>query len=188
MDRWSFQRYRWIDSTVQVGLYRDDPTEAREFFARQWPSFRQSLLARIPSIRNFMVFDRDRLALTEVAEVPPTGRTDDRLSKLARIGRGLLKSPDTYAQGWGQLVRAGAAKLAGDSEAALRHLEAAEEKFTGAEMAAYRAVARRRRGELIGGDEGRELIAESDAWLEGQAVRNPTAWARMYAPGFEDRT
>jgi hypothetical protein len=184
MEKWSFQRYRWIDSTVQIGLYRDDPTEARELFARHWPSFRRSLLARIPSVWNFMVFDRDRLALAEVAELP---RTHDRMSKLKHLGRELLKSPDTYAQGWGQLVRAGAANIAGDTEAALRHLEAAEAKFTEAEMGAYRTVTRRRRGELIGGDEGRALIAECDALLEGQGIQNPVAWARMYAPGFEDQ-
>ena len=33
----------------------------------------------------------------------------------------------------------------------------------------------------------RALVAEGDAYLTGQGIRNPTAWSRMYAPGFEDR-
>ena len=61
---------------------------------------------------------------------------------------------------------------------------AAEEKFVEAEMNAYVAVTKRRRGELIGGDEGRELVDAGNAWLAGQGIQNPTAWARMYAPGF----
>ena len=99
-----------------------------------------------------------------------------------------MGSGEAYSAGWRLLLKAGAANLLGDVEAAVRHLETAEEKFVEAEMAAYLAVTRRRRGALIGGDEGRRLVAEADGWLRNQGIRNPVAWARMYAPGFEDHS
>jgi eukaryotic-like serine/threonine-protein kinase len=49
----------------------------------------------------------------------------------------------------------------------------------------YAAAARRRLGELLGGDEGRELITKADEWMSRQQIRNPPAFTRLMAPGFE---
>jgi hypothetical protein len=53
-------------------------------------------------------------------------------------------------------------------------------------MSAHTAAARRRLGQLVGGDQGRELIEAADAWMTGQGVRNPVRMTRVYAPGFPD--
>lgn len=45
------------------------------------------------------------------------------------------------------------------------------------------AAARRRRGELAGGPEGRRLIEEADRWMLAQGVRNPVRMTAMVAPG-----
>jgi hypothetical protein len=45
------------------------------------------------------------------------------------------------------------------------------------------AVARRRLGELLGGDQGRELVRDADDWLAEQGVRDPVRTAAMHAPG-----
>jgi tetratricopeptide (TPR) repeat protein len=186
MDSWTMQRSRWLDSSIQVALYGDVIGGARELVAREWPGFRRSFLYRASTMRNPILFGRDKLVLAEIAARPKRNRTASQASKLAGLGRHLLGARHTFAQGWGQLVRAGAAALSSEEENALGHLRAAEDKFTEMNMAAYRAVTRRRRGQILGGDEGRELVAESDAWVEDQGVRNPAAWARMYAPGFTD--
>jgi hypothetical protein len=39
-------------------------------------------------------------------------------------------------------------------------------------------------GETSGGDEGQRLVAEADAWLAAQRIKNPTALTTMLAPGF----
>jgi hypothetical protein len=183
---WCLQRYRWMDARINVALYSGDIAGGRELLDREWPGFRRSFLKSILPIWYFMLFGRERVLLTEAADSMRTGRARELRPEIAQLGRGLVRAPTPHWQGWGLLIRAGVANLSGDADTALRHLEAAEAKFTEAEMAAYRSVVRLRRGELIGGEAGRELVAESDSWLGGQGIRNLSAWARMYAPGFED--
>jgi hypothetical protein len=49
-------------------------------------------------------------------------------------------------------------------------------------MALYAAAARRRRGELIGGDEGQVLVEEIEAWMKEQRIKNPSRMTAMLAP------
>jgi hypothetical protein len=51
-------------------------------------------------------------------------------------------------------------------------------------MACYAAVARRRLGQLLGGVEGAQLIADADEWMRGQQVVRPERITTMLAPGF----
>jgi len=47
-------------------------------------------------------------------------------------------------------------------------------------------VARRRRGQLQAGDQGRQLIQDAEVFMTAQQIRNPARWTAMYAPGFPD--
>jgi hypothetical protein len=71
----------------------------------------------------------------------------------------------------------------GDGDAALETITRVESGLRGAEMALHLAAARRRRGELIGGDAGRALVEESNAWMTGQGIRNPDRMSALLAPG-----
>jgi hypothetical protein len=59
----------------------------------------------------------------------------------------------------------------------------AEARFAAIDVALYAAAARRRRGELLGGDEGRELIASADAAMRAQNVVNPARMTAALVPG-----
>ena len=50
----------------------------------------------------------------------------------------------------------------------------------------YAAAARRALGQLVGGDEGRALIARCDAWMAGQGIRVPEKMARACVSGFRE--
>jgi len=52
-------------------------------------------------------------------------------------------------------------------------------------MNLYAAAARRRLGEIVGGERGQELITDADAWMERQKIKNPEKLTRMLAPGFD---
>ena len=49
------------------------------------------------------------------------------------------------------------------------------------------AAAQRRRGQLIGGTTGHELVVGVDEWGRQQGIRRPDNIVRMYAPGFDAR-
>lgn len=84
-------------------------------------------------------------------------------------------------------MHAGVAATRGDSTSAARLLAGAESGLRAAEMALHLAAATRRRGELIGGDAGRGLVDESNAWMTGQGIRNPDRMSALLAPGAWSR-
>src|SRR5262249_1832631 len=49
-------------------------------------------------------------------------------------------------------------------------------------MALHAAVARRRRGQLLGGSDGRALVESADAWMQTKGIRNPARTAALLAP------
>ncbi|MDW8280691.1 MAG: hypothetical protein RMK29_03200 [Myxococcales bacterium] len=79
-------------------------------------------------------------------------------------------------------MEAGIATLRGDRTPARRALLAAGARFLAAGMALHRAVARHRRGELIGGAVGRDLMVEAEAMV-GQGICRPAQVISMLAPG-----
>jgi hypothetical protein len=76
--------------------------------------------------------------------------------------------------------------MRGRDASAREYVEEAVRQFDEAQMRLYAAVARRRLGQLRGGDEGRALLAEADAWMNAQGVRDPCKLSRVIAPGFPD--
>ena len=74
----------------------------------------------------------------------------------------------------------------GDSVNARRQLIAAVDAFDDISMGIYAAAARRHLGKLVGGDEGRALIARADAWMIGQGITNPARMAAGITPGFAE--
>jgi hypothetical protein len=74
------------------------------------------------------------------------------------------------------------AHLEGDRERAIaltREAIAALERFETHLMA---QAARRQLGRLVGGDEGREMIKQADAWFGARGVRDPARMAGMLVP------
>jgi hypothetical protein len=85
-----------------------------------------------------------------------------------------------------QLVHAGIAVTQGDPSAARERLTAAVTGFEACDMRLHAAAARRCLGQLVGGSEGRTLMACADTWMAGQTILNPARMAAMLAPGFPD--
>src|SRR5439155_12172419 len=75
----------------------------------------------------------------------------------------------------------------GDEAAAVRALRAALAGFEACHMKLFLAVSERRLGELIGGDEGRALVHQANAWMTAQGIVNADRMTATLAPGFSDR-
>jgi serine/threonine protein kinase len=83
------------------------------------------------------------------------------------------------------LIRACIAIRTGDRAGALTQLDHAIAGFDATGMNLHAACARRRKGELTGGQPGAAMIAEADRVMIEQSIANPRQWTAMYAPGFE---
>jgi len=101
-----------------------------------------------------------------------------------RAGRRLRRDKLPFARALALLLLAGAANLRGDADSALRHLQEAVERCEETDMALYAAAARRRLGQVLGGDEGAALVEEAEQWMRGQGIVRPDRWTAMLAPGF----
>jgi hypothetical protein len=89
-----------------------------------------------------------------------------------------------WTRAWPQVVRAEVAVARGKRTQALAHLDRAIEGFRESGAAFFLAIARRKKGELLGGDEGRALIASADAWMAGEGIVDPARLAATFVPGF----
>ncbi len=63
-------------------------------------------------------------------------------------------------------------------------LELAIANFDAADMTLHAEVARRRLGELVGGETGRALITRADALMGRQGIKRPERWTAIHTPGF----
>ena len=71
----------------------------------------------------------------------------------------------------------------GELEAPVSLYPAAESAFERADMWLHAKSAQRRRGQLLGADEGQRLIADADTWMRQEKIVRPDRMAGMLAPG-----
>ena len=187
MSCWSREDYRvqhYFDMYMRthLDLYAGDGAAARRRVEADWPHVRRALLLRNQHVRIVMRHLRARAALAEVA-----AGAADRAARVREAGAD-ARAIEAEGTPWGgalaTLLRAGLAVLAGDAPGASALLERAEAAFTAAGMGLYAAAARRRRGELLGGDAGRGLVAAADEWMTARAIRRPDRMTGLFAPGF----
>jgi len=173
---------------AHIHLYAGRPEMAWGVVAGAWPGMRRSLLPRIQGIRINATHVRARCALA--AAVGASGaKRRTLLAVAARDARRIEREGLQWSDGLARLLRAGlAGASAGGAGGAggavvvplLREAAAALES---ANMQLHAAVARRRLGEAMADDEGRALVAASDAGMRAIGVRDPGAMAAIFAPG-----
>jgi hypothetical protein len=98
--------------------------------------------------------------------------------------RELVREKLLYGRAMGHLVRAGVRAVEGDDAGALAALDVAIPMLEVADLGYLAACARHRKGELMGGERGRELVARSGGFFKAQAVKNVERCLVMSAPGF----
>jgi hypothetical protein len=167
----------WIART-QVELYEGNGVAAHHDSEATWPVLRRSLLLHVESIRIAGLEQRGRSALAAAASNP------EAVAIAAKQAHALERIRLPWALGAAYLLRGGVAFARGDRAAALAHVDKAAQNYEAGEMRLHAAVARRRVGQLRGGDEGRAIVSESEWWMTDQGVRNPLKLARIIAPGF----
>ena len=168
---------------MYIALYSGDAAGAWSLTRQTQPLVDTSLLMRIQHVRadNYQHAGRAAVAAAAASRDP---------APLLREAQSFARKLDRERTAWtiamAQLVRAGVASVKGDRESALGALRKATELCETAEVGLFAASARRHLGRLLGGDEGRMLVAEADAWMSAQGILNPPRMASCMAPGFPE--
>ena len=157
-----------------IDLYREDGDAAWDRMTRQWPNLRRSLLMRVQLIRIGMRHLRARCAWRR--PWPWVRRRRCPGSVRRRRARRTQASSASRCPGgtpWPSSFTPRSPRAAAIGQEPSPRLEPAGPASTSCDMRNLAAVARRRRGELIGGDEGRALIDQVNSWMTTQKIRKP---------------
>jgi eukaryotic-like serine/threonine-protein kinase len=188
MERWSHQGFQlphWWElfATGNLDLY-EGGAEAHGRIESRWPALAGSMLLRIQVLRLGALHFRARGALA-AAQATPAER-----SRLAVFARGLASKMARERMPWSNAlavaVRGAASHIEGRPEESVLLLDEAATGFDSADMALMAAMARRRKGQILGGDEGRALVAAADALMTAQRIARPERMTAMLMPGFPD--
>jgi eukaryotic-like serine/threonine-protein kinase len=187
--RWPASKFyvqHWwsLMAEVEIALYSGESSNAWKLMTTRWSALRRSLLLRVQYILIESLFHRAQSALAVAATMSVNDRDTFRLLRAAeRDARRIEREKMQWAYPLAQLIRAGIAISRGKIEEAVTRLASAEEGLEAAGMSLYAAAARRRRGELIGGDRGKALVSAAEAWMNSQQVKNPVRMTAMLSPG-----
>ncbi len=136
---------------------------------------------------SFALWTRGRAAVAFAAELGENRSSERRsvLREATRAARALERLRVPYfaaAMGWS--IRAAVGQLQGDRAGAIRELERAEQGYTRWGLSLHVAAVRYRRGQVLGGPAGAELVAAAEKELRVRGVSNPARFVEVYAPGF----
>jgi hypothetical protein len=175
------QHYVYLCSQTEMDLYLGEGAAAWSRIAAGWKSLKKSLLLRVQLAFIEATHLRARCALAAAA----SGAID--LLPQAELAAAIVEKENMpWANPLARTVRAGIAALLGRRDAAASLLEESEAQLTAAQMGLFAAAARRRRGELTGGETGRGLIASADRQMASQQIVNPSRMTAMLLPGRFD--
>jgi len=185
--RWSARGYHlqhyWRElGLAQCELYGGRPEAVLERFAAQWPAMKKVFFHRIEAVRTEVTFLQARSALAAA------GRGDDAdrlLKRAARHASRLAREKPTWCAAGADLVRAGIRATQGRSADAIALLERSEARFREANSFSFATAAQWRRGQLVGGEQGKSLVDAAVAWMNEREVRNPERMLAFFAPGFD---
>ena len=182
--RYYLRNYYALLAEAQIDLYEGKGAQAHRRLRESWPELRRSLLLMVPSVRIESDHLGARAALAAAAELAP-GDRGPLLAEARRHVRRLTRQKASWARALALPLQATLAARTGQPERAVQRLRDAVVVLEQLEMKLYAAAARRRLGELLGGDEGDEHCARADRFLADQRVVEPRRMLAMLAPGFD---
>jgi len=166
-----------LEARCEIALYAGVPILATAQAHRGFVELERSLLLRAQPIRVLSRSLRGRLLLAASPDRAQLGET-------ARIVRQLERERVGYAQVQAHLLAAAVANLRSQSEVVVAQLRQAVQTAAENQMAFQLAAARRKLGQVLGGEEGAALLTESDAWMTKEGVVDPERMCEVVAPGL----
>jgi len=185
LGQWSHQGFHiqhlnFYYGSLYTDSYAGDAAGAWRRINETKPLLESSLLLRIQQVQADVIQHAGRCA---VAMAAASADPSPLLRLAEKSARRLDHQQLPWTSALAQLIKAGVAAVRGDAGRAGGLLADAAKRFETEDMGLFAASARRQLGQLRGGDEGRELIEQADAWMRAQSIRNPSRMASCLAPG-----
>jgi hypothetical protein len=185
MAKWSQQGFhvqhmnRLCDE-AQIDLYQGDGETAWRRLEESWPALKRSHLLSVQQVRIILLDLRARCALARA------GGKDSAswLRAAQRDARSLRRERLPWADALAHLLEAAIASCRGETVRSRQILATAADRLSACDMHLYAAVARRRQGQLLGGEQGQELVRQAEEWMNGQGIRNLDRMTALLAPGW----
>jgi hypothetical protein len=128
---------------------------------------------------------RGRAALaTALARSSEDAARSSLLDAAERDARTLRRAKAAWANGLGELLRAGTRHARGDTTATRAHLGAAIAICEEQGMMLHTMAARAALGRLLPGEDGARLGAAAVEWAASQGIRQPARLFALVAPGL----
>ncbi len=164
---------------VQIKLYRGDGVGAWRFVeTRYGPSLKRSHLMRLQKIKIFFFERRARCALAAAVGARDPGPL---LKSAERDAGRLQREGMPWSRALADPILAGVAAARGDRPRAATLFAEAVTQLEDVDMNLYAAASRRRLGEILGGDAGRDQVERADSWMRQQGIQNPARMADVFA-------
>lgn len=186
MGEWSqqdfqVQHFTTLTAEAQIDLYRGDGRAAWERVGSHWAGVADAMLLHVEIVRIYMLHLRARSALAALE----SGLDREVLLRQAfRDAERLARERPAYAKALARTIRAALAAERGDRDTAVGLIGSAADELDRLSWGCFGAGARRRYGELLGGEAGRRIVQGVDDDLTAQGVKRPDLIAAVQVPGF----
>jgi serine/threonine protein kinase/tetratricopeptide (TPR) repeat protein len=188
--RWSqdgfhFQHMLALALETYCDLYQGRGGAAWQRLSEQWAAVESSHILHWQFLRIFGLQVRALAAIAASREQPHAEAVLIAAAERDATQLDLDAESRRDSAAGAALIRACIAVRTGDRNQALAQLDLAISGFEATHMKLQAACARRRKGELTGGQPGLAMVAEADRTMFENSIVNPRQWTAMYAPGFE---
>jgi hypothetical protein len=172
-----------LHGRCELALYLGEGKGALALLEQEVPALRRAQLHRVQIARNELASLHGRAALAAAADLSAPAEKRPYLEIARKAGRQLAAEGTAYARAWGALIEAGVQHQQGTPGAG-QALDQAIELLQGADCGLLAIAARWRKGEGIGGEQGRALTAEVERELRERGVCSPERLVQLLAPGL----
>ena len=168
----------------RIELYAGTPRNGWEAIERSWPALKRNGLFRVQAVRTTAYQIRASCGIG-ASRATPSGAAP-LLATAERDAAAIAAERAPYSAPSAALITAGVAAARGDEAAAARELRTALAGFEACHMKLFAAATQRRLGEVVGGDEGRTLVQQANAWMTTHGIVKADRVTATLAPGFPD--
>jgi serine/threonine protein kinase len=180
-DSWYHQHWARLRALCFLDLYEGQGGRALERLEESRHRMKKSMQLRIRTLRFESAYLEGRGALARALEVNGAERAA-LLSRAAEASARTDAEGNPLAAAYAQAVRAGIAALREPPAAAAAAFAEARQRFERLEMPFHAAAADRRRGEILGGEEGARLVESTTRTLSGRGVADPARFSDLLLP------